>query len=187
MCFGVSPKSARDYFRPEEPSSDPRARVVGSTMSTSEASDLRDLVAISSGPLSLDKAYRHVNSPSAGAVVTFVGTTRDVFQGKKVDRLEYECYEPMALRKLRELCVLIRGKWDVTAIYIAHRTGTVNVKESSVTIAISSAHRVAALEATHWTIDELKATVPIWKKEFFEGGEVWKENEEQRREVRKPP
>ena len=103
-----------------------------------------------------------------------------------MDRLEYECYAPMALKKMRELCVLIRGRWEVERIHIAHRTGTVAVGESSVIIAVSSAHRVASLEATRWCIDELKATVPIWKKEFFEGGEVWKENETQRRETRAP-
>ena len=121
---------------------------------------------ITGSALSLDAAYERVRSPGAGAVVTFVGTTRDVFQGKRVDRLEYECYAPMALKKMRELCVLIRGRWEVERIHIAHRTGTVAVGESSVIIAVSSAHRVASLEATHWCIDELKATVPIWKKEF---------------------
>ena len=125
---------------------------------------------ITGSALSLDAAYERVRSPGAGAVVTFVGTTRDVFQGKRVDRLEYECYAPMALKKMRELCVLIRGRWEVERIHIAHRTGTVAVGESSVIIAVSSAHRVASLEATRWCIDELKATVPIWKKEFFEGG-----------------
>ena len=148
--------------------------------------DARDHVEITGSALSLDAAYEFVRSPRAGAVVTFVGTTRDVFQGKRVDRLEYECYAPMALKKMRELCVLIRGRWEVERIHIAHRTGTVAVGESSVIIAVSSAHRVASLEATHWCIDELKATVPIWKKEFFEGGEVWKENETQRRETRAP-
>ena len=141
---------------------------------------------ITGSALSLDAAYERVRSPGAGAVVTFVGTTRDVFQGKRVDRLEYECYAPMALKKMRELCVLIRGRWEVERIHIAHRTGTVAVGESSVIIAVSSAHRVASLEATRWCIDELKATVPIRKKEFFEGGEVWKENEKQRRETRAP-
>jgi molybdopterin synthase catalytic subunit len=153
----------------------------------SALSDSRDLVAITGDRLSLDAAYEYVRAPSAGAVVTFVGTTRDAFDGKKVDRLEYECYEPMALKKLRELCACIRGRWAVENVYIAHRVGTVEVGETSVIIAVSSAHRAASLEATSWCIDELKATVPIWKKEFFEGGEVWKENETQRREMRMPP
>tara|TARA_B110000977_G_scaffold170550_1_gene221368 strand:- start:934 stop:1413 length:480 start_codon:yes stop_codon:yes gene_type:complete len=145
-----------------------------------------DLVEITASQLSIDRAYTHAQFPSAGAVVSFVGTTRDVFQGNKVEKLEYECYTPMALTKLQELCLLIRTRWDVCKIYIAHRTGTVKVGESSVIIAVSSPHRQDALQATHWCIDELKATVPIWKKEFFEGGEVWKENETQRREMRAP-
>ena len=99
----------------------------------------------------------------------------------------YECFTPMALAKMRELCAAVRGTWDVAKIAMAHRTGTVGVGESSVIIAVSSAHRREALEACHWAIDELKATVPIWKKEFFEGGEVWKENAEQRRAPREPP
>ena len=82
---------------------------------------------------------------------------------------------------------MARGRWSLTKLAVAHRTGTVRVGESSVVIAASSAHRADALEATRWMIDELKATVPIWKKEFFEGGEVWKENAEQRREPREPP
>jgi molybdopterin synthase catalytic subunit len=151
------------------------------------ASSPDDHVEITPAPLSLDALSRLVASPAAGAIVTFVGTTRDVFQGKPVDRLEYECYAPMAVKKLRELCAMARGRWSLTKLAVAHRTGTVRVGESSVVIAASSAHRADALEATRWMIDELKATVPIWKKEFFEGGEVWKENEEQRREARPPP
>ena len=148
---------------------------------------LEDHVEITPDPLSLDALVARVHSPSAGAIVTFVGATRDVFEGKPVDRLEYECYAPMAEKKMRELVVMARERWDVVKVAIAHRTGTVAVGESSVIIAVSSAHRADALEATHWAIDELKATVPIWKKEFFEGGEVWKENAEQRREPRPPP
>ena len=176
--------------RPEKArSSRPRVIAHQTTRAMSAApadADARDHVEITGSALSLDAAYEFVRSPRAGAVVTFVGTTRDEFQGKRVDRLEYECYAPMALKKMRELCGLMRGRWEVENIHIAHRTGIVAVGESSVIIAVSSAHRVASLEATRWCIDELKATVPIWKKEFFEGGEVWKENETQRREIRPP-
>jgi len=146
-----------------------------------------DHVEISADPLSLDAVVARCHDDGAGAIVTFVGITRNVFEGKKVLKLEYECYVPMAERKLLELCGLVRGRWDITKIAIAHRTGTVPVGESSVIIAVSSVHRKEALEATHYAIDELKATVPIWKKEFFEGGDVWKENAEQRREPLPPP
>lgn len=151
----------------------------------------RDHVEIVAHPLVHDDVVKRVADDGAGAIVTFIGTTRDTFEHggelRNVEKLEYECFTPMALAKMRELCAAIRGTWDVAKIAMAHRTGTVGVGESSVIIAVSSAHRREALEACHWAIDELKATVPIWKKEFFEGGEVWKENEEQRREARPPP
>jgi molybdopterin synthase catalytic subunit len=121
-----------------------------------------------------------VAHPGAGAVATFVGTTRDSFQGRPTLRLEYEAYEPMALAAMRALASSAAGRWDLKAVAIGHRTGTVGVGEASVVIATSSPHRADALAAVAWAIDELKATVPIWKKEFFAGGEVWQENAEQR-------
>ncbi|EFN54497.1 hypothetical protein CHLNCDRAFT_17589, partial [Chlorella variabilis] len=123
-----------------------------------------------------------VSEPAAGAIATFLGVTRDNFQGKATQRLEYEAYVPMAARKLLELCQQACGKWQLCRMAVAHRTGTVLVGEASVIIAVSSAHRREALEACHWAIDELKATIPIWKKEVFEDGEVWKENEEWRQQ-----
>lgn len=158
------------------------------TMASRPELDHVDIVAT---PLVHDDVVKLVADDGAGAIVTFIGTTRNTFEYegilRNVDRLEYECYEPMAKAKMRQLCGAIRTGWDVAKIAMVHRTGTVGVGESSVVIAVSSAHRREALEATHWAIDELKATVPIWKKEFFEGGEVWKENAEQRREPRTPP
>jgi len=97
-----------------------------------------------------------------------------------VIKLEYEAYVPMAMKELRKLCETAMAKWEVRRMSIWHKTGDCPVKEASVVIAVSSPHRRAALEACAWAIDELKATVPIWKKEFFEGGEVWKENAENR-------
>ncbi|KAG2450479.1 hypothetical protein HYH02_004980 [Chlamydomonas schloesseri] len=93
----------------------------------------------------------------------------------------------MALKKLQELGQQVQQKWSVCKVAIAHRVGTVLVGEPSVIIAVSSAHRRESLEAVHWAIDELKATVPIWKKEFFEDGSTWKENEESRRLLMQPP
>ena len=158
------------------------------TMASRPELDHVDIVAT---PLVHDDVVKLVADDGAGAIVTFIGTTRNTFEYegilRNVDRLEYECYEPMAKAKMRQLCGAIRTGWDVAKIAMVHRTGTVGVGESSVVIAVSSAHRREALEATHWAIDELKATVPIWKKEFFEGGEVWQENAEQRREPRTPP
>ena len=193
-------------------------------------------------PLDLNECVQIVSDDRAGAISSFVGVTRNTFDGKSVSKLEYECYTPMALKKLNELCAMAFRKWNgddrcdvsntrdshdsenvkivrrasscevedknetvrgmggvgeksndktstsskkqtddgLLKVVIKHRTGTVLVGEPSVIIAVSSAHREASLDAVKWLIDELKATVPIWKKEFFEDGEVWKENSEQR-------
>jgi molybdopterin adenylyltransferase len=142
--------------------------------------DGRIKTGMSSVPLDIAGIMASVEDASCGAISSFVGTTRDTFQGKKVMKLEYEAYVPMAMKKLRELCETAAARWDVKKMTIYHRTGHVPVKEASVVIAVSSPHRRDSLECCAWAIDELKATVPIWKKEFFEGGEVWKENEESR-------
>lgn len=98
---------------------------------------------------------------------------------KKVLKLEYEAYTPMALKELQKLCDQVRQKWEVLKIAVVHRIGEVPIGEASVIIVVSSAHRRESLEAVHWAIDELKATVPIWKKEFYEDGETsWKKNSE---------
>ncbi|MEW5305126.1 MAG: hypothetical protein WDW36_007687 [Sanguina aurantia] len=88
----------------------------------------------------------------------------------------------MAIKKLQLLCQELACKWSVTKVAVAHRTGLVAIGEASVIIAVSSPHRREAIEAVHWAIDELKATIPIWKQEHYEGGAVWKENQD----VRKP-
>ena len=132
-------------------------------------------------PLDVNECVQIVSDDCAGAISSFVGVTRNNFNGKVVSKLEYECYTSMSLKRLNELCAMAFRKWnDLLKIAIKHRTGTVRVGEPSVIIAVSSAHREASLNAVKWLIDELKATVPIWKKEFFEDGEVWKENSEQR-------
>jgi molybdopterin synthase catalytic subunit len=130
--------------------------------------------------LDIMKYTNLVSDPGAGAIASFIGVTRDTFDAKQVERLEYEAYVPMALKKLLELCEQACSKWELKKIAMAHRTGVVAVGEASVVLVASSPHRKEALEAVHWAINELKATVPIWKKEFFEGGEVWKENAESR-------
>lgn len=131
-------------------------------------------------PLDVPSFSAAVGSPAAGAVSTFVGTTRDSWDGKPTLRLEYEAYAPMAEAALGALAATAAGRWGLTGFAAGHRTGTVGVGEASVVIAASSAHRADALAAVAWAIDELKATVPIWKKEVFVGGEVWQENAEGR-------
>jgi len=119
-----------------------------------------------------------VSVPEAGGIDMFLGTTRNHSKGKKVIRLEYEAYSPMALRMMSEIESEIRKRWNIQKISIVHRIGAVPVMEASVAIAVSAAHRKEAFEACRYAIDELKKRVPIWKKEIFEDGEVWVENVE---------
>lgn len=114
-----------------------------------------------------------VADPGAGAICTFVGTTRENNAGRKVLRLEYEAYEAMALSEMRRLAEEAGRQWSIVRIAIAHRIGIVEIGETSVAIAVSAAHRAEAFEACRFAIDTLKEIVPIWKKEHFEGGEVW--------------
>lgn len=134
---------------------------------------------ITTSPLDIASISSSVTAPCTGATSLFVGTTRDNFQGKKVVRLEYEAYEPMAKKEMSKLCSELRSKWSLHNIAIHHRLGLVEVTEASVVIAVSSPHRKASLEAVQFAIDKLKETVPIWKKEIYEeGGEEWKQNQE---------
>lgn len=137
-----------------------------------------DLVEVVEGALVLDKYVERVADPRAGAVSTFSGVTRNHFQGKRVEKLEYEAYVPMAIKVMQDICEEARAKWDLIQCAVAHRTGTVHVGQPSVVIAVSSAHRKGAMDATAYIIDEIKARAPIWKKEFYEDGSVWKENQE---------
>ncbi|KAG6383955.1 hypothetical protein SASPL_119939 [Salvia splendens] len=120
----------------------------------------------------------YVQSPSCGAIATFGGTTRDTFEGKTVLELRYEAYVPMAVRYIKTICTSARSSWNLNSIAVAHRLGPVPVGETSVFIATSAVHRADALDACKFIIDEVKALVPIWKKEVYTNGEVWKENSE---------
>ncbi|MBC8452875.1 MAG: molybdopterin converting factor subunit 1 [Chloroflexi bacterium] len=108
-----------------------------------------------------------------GAVVTFLGVTRDHNEGRAVEYLSYEAYQPMAENKIAEIIGEMRGKWELGKIAIAHRTGRVDIGETSMVVAVGSAHRRPAFESALYFVDRLKEVVPIWKKEIFEGGEVW--------------
>ena len=125
----------------------------------------RDCVQITSDPLPIGHLSSLVVCPSAGAIASFIGTTRDNFEGKRVLRLEYEAYQPMAEREMLKVIRAARARWQLRHVAVSHRIGLVPTTESSIEIAVSSAHRREALEAAHFIIDELKARVPIWKKE----------------------
>ena len=109
----------------------------------------------------------------AGAVAMFVGLVRDHNLGRRVLRLEYEAYEPLALRGLNLIVEEARERWPAVRLMIHHRIGRMEIGEASVLIAVSAAHRQEAFEACKFAIDTLKRTVPVWKKEHFEDGEVW--------------
>jgi molybdopterin synthase catalytic subunit len=106
----------------------------------------------------------------AGAVVLFVGTTRLTTHGRKTLKLEYDCYEPMAVAELNSLRLKMLQRWGLKQCAIVHRIGEVKVGEASVAVAVSSPHRVAAFEACQWLMERLKQVVPIWKKEQWEDG-----------------
>jgi len=111
--------------------------------------------------------------PEDGAAVVFEGVVRDSARGRAVRHLEYHAYEPMALRMLGELCEEVRAQFAIRDIAIVHRLGRLELGECSVAIIVVSAHRAPAFEACRFAIDTLKRTVPIWKKEFYDDGEVW--------------
>lgn len=111
--------------------------------------------------------------PGAGGIVVFVGTVRDQTKGKAVKHLEFEAYEPMAVKEMQKIADQAKEKWGLHDMVIHHRIGLVPIEEEAVVIACSSAHRKEAFAACEYAIDTLKETVPIWKKEIFEDGEVW--------------
>jgi molybdopterin synthase catalytic subunit len=123
--------------------------------------------------LSIQHCIDWVMSPESGGIDVFIGTVRNATKGKKVIRLEFEAYEQMAVAEMEKIARQAMEKWPVQKLIIHHRTGTLAVGEIPVIIAVSAAHRAAAFEACRYVIDTLKETVPIWKKEIFEDGEVW--------------
>ena len=124
-------------------------------------------------PLSLDAVVREVQRDEAGAVATFLGTVRNRSRDRSVLYLEYEAYEGMAEETMVELARELSERHELLAVAIHHRVGRVEIGEPSVAIAVSSPHRAAALAACKEAIDTLKGTVPLWKKEVYEGGEEW--------------
>jgi molybdopterin synthase catalytic subunit/molybdopterin converting factor small subunit len=128
---------------------------------------------LSAEPLSLDAVVDEVRSERAGAIATFIGTTRVQSRGHTVLHLDYEAYEEMAEQTMAEIAAELKGRYDLCEIAIHHRTGRVDIGEASVVIAVSAPHRQDALAACKDAIDTLKEQVPLWKKEFYEGGEEW--------------
>jgi MoaE-MoaD fusion protein len=128
---------------------------------------------LSGEPLSLESVVEEVRSEEAGAIATFVGTTRVRSRDRTVLHLDYEAYEGMAEQVMAEIANELKERYDVLEIAIHHRTGRVEIGEASVVIAVSAEHRQDALAACKDAIDTLKQTVPLWKKEVYEDGEEW--------------
>ena len=130
-------------------------------------------IKISGEPLQIQSCINWVMSPECGGINVFIGTVRNNTQQKKVMRLEFEAYEIMAVSEMNKIAQEVLDKWPVQKILIHHRTGVLQPGEVPVVIVVAAAHRDTAFTACRYIIDTLKQTVPIWKKEVFEDGEVW--------------
>lgn len=130
-------------------------------------------ILLSAKTLNIQSCIDWIMSPESGGIDVFIGTVRNATKGKPVLKLDFEAYEPMAISEMEKITRQAFEKWPVQRVLIHHRTGTLQVGEVPVIIAVSAAHRDAAFDACRYIIDTLKQTVPIWKKEAFEDGEVW--------------
>ncbi len=133
------------------------------------------MIKISSEEINIQEVIAAVRCPGAGAIATFDGTVRNHARGKKVTHLFYEAYEKMATTELESIREKALHRWPLRELAAVHRTGRLEIGDSSVFIAVSSDHRADAFEACRFVIDSLKRRVPIWKKEFYADGEIWVE------------
>jgi molybdopterin synthase catalytic subunit len=131
------------------------------------------MFAVTHEPLDPAPLVEAVRRDESGAVALFYGVVRNENLGRNVQYLEYDVYPEMALKKMREVAEEVRAKYPVTGIGVLHRVGRLEIGETSLLVAVSSAHRVAAFEACHFAVDRIKQIVPIWKKEVWEDGEAW--------------
>lgn len=134
---------------------------------------MTSFIELTPNPILINEVLCRISDKSCGANSLFVGSTREDFvNGHTVVCLEYEAYESMAYKLLKQICSDIRKKWpNVRHIAIIHRIGKVSVKEPSIVVAVSSPHRKDSMEATNWCVEQVKATVPIWKKEIYDNNE----------------
>jgi len=132
-----------------------------------------ELFEITHSPISVEALISKVSRREAGAITTFIGTVREFTKGKKTLSLEYQAYEPMAVKMLSQIGGEIQRKWPDALTAITHRVGKLDITEVAVVIAVSSPHRKTAYEANEYAIERIKQIVPIWKKEFWEDGTKW--------------
>ncbi|HKN83465.1 MAG TPA: molybdenum cofactor biosynthesis protein MoaE [Pyrinomonadaceae bacterium] len=135
--------------------------------------DSHDFFELTTEPINVGQVARRVVLPECGATVTLDGYAREWTKGRRTLYLVYEAYDSMALTELQRLGVEAHKRFEIAHIGIVHRTGRLDIGETSVVIAVSAPHRQAAFQACEWAIRELKRTVPIWKKEVYEDGEDW--------------
>jgi molybdopterin synthase catalytic subunit len=124
-------------------------------------------------PLATEVAARSIDAGSDGAVTTFVGLVRNHNLGRRVLYLEYEAYEALALRAFERISAEIAERWPGVRLALHHRTGRIEIGQASVVIAAASAHRADAFRACRYAIERVKQIAPVWKREFFEGGDMW--------------
>ncbi|MST32938.1 molybdenum cofactor biosynthesis protein MoaE [Acidimicrobiaceae bacterium USS-CC1] len=156
---------------------------IGAVSTPSRSDDWLDL---SGEPLPVEEASRWVARPDCGAVVVFTGLVRDHAEGRPgVSSLEYEAYTEAVLPRMADLVAEARRRWELGRVACLHRVGRLAVGEPAVVVAVSSGHRAAAFEAARWCIDTLKESVPIWKRESWEGGEDWGTGAQPLSEVRR--
>ncbi|HSB08988.1 MAG TPA: molybdenum cofactor biosynthesis protein MoaE [Blastocatellia bacterium] len=179
LLFAVN----EDYATPSQALSDGDRLAVLPPVSGGEA-DCRDIFEITREPIDMASLRARLLEGESGAVVIFDGVARNNSKGRRTLYLEYEGYDPMALRTMEQIGREVHERWPVNRVGIIHRLGRIDITESSVVIAVTSAHRRIAFEACHYAIDRLKKIVPIWKKEYFEDGAVWVENQETTRELK---
>lgn len=131
------------------------------------------MIEVTREQIQLETVFEKVRKNGCGAIFNFIGTVRDNSNGKRVLYLEYDAYPEMATKKLADIAVEIKDKWDIVDVAITHRLGRMEIGETAVVIAVSSAHRRPAFAACQYAIDRIKEIVPIWKKEYYEEGSAW--------------
>ncbi|WP_044894381.1 molybdenum cofactor biosynthesis protein MoaE [Bacillus alveayuensis] len=124
-------------------------------------------------PINVQEVINKVVRREAGAVTTFIGTVREFTKGKRTLYLEYQAYETMAIKMLEKIGIEIQEKWPEAKIAITHRTGRLDISDIAVVIAVSTPHRKDAYDANEYAIERIKQIVPIWKKEYWEDGDMW--------------
>lgn len=134
---------------------------------------MTDIIRITTDPIDVTGIMESVRRSTSGALACFVGVVRDHHEGRSVHHLEYQAYPPMAETEMTRIAGEARGRWPLDGCALVHRTGRLEIGEASVAVVVAAAHRKEAFEACAFIIDELKRTVPIWKKEFGEAGSTW--------------